>query len=76
MRVVHTVNSLRADHGGPSRSVTALCSHQAAQGADVSLVSYNGGEATSIVRPARADVTLRFARAEPAWRPLLGGGER
>jgi len=71
MKVIHTVNSLHTDHGGPSRSVTALCSHQAEQGADVSLVSYDSGVPSSIVRPDHADVGLRFAPAEPAWRPLL-----
>src|SRR6056297_3537539 len=74
MKVIHTVNSLHTDHGGPSRSVTALCSHQVGQGADVSLVSYEDGGPSSIVRPDSAEVTLRFARAEPAWRPLLRGG--
>ena len=74
MKVIHTVNSLHADHGGPSRSVTALCSHQAEQDADVSLVSYDNGERLSIIRPDNAEVTLRFAPAEPSWRPLLRGG--
>ena len=73
MKVVHAINSLHTDHGGPSRSVTALCSHQAEQDADVSLVSYDTGEPTSIIEPDRAEVTLRFAPAEPVWRPLLRG---
>ena len=71
MNVIQTVNSLHTDHGGPSRSVTALCSHLATQGADVDLVSYeSGGAPSEVVRPSDA-VTLGFAASEPAWRPLL-----
>lgn len=70
MSIVHTVNSLRADHGGPSRSVTALCDHLAREGLAVELVTYRvrEGEPTPIL-PSRARV--HFADAEPAWRPLL-----
>jgi glycosyltransferase involved in cell wall biosynthesis len=39
VRTVHTVASLRAEHGGPSRSVTALCSAQNLAGVDVRIVT-------------------------------------
>lgn len=39
MTIVHTVATLRADHGGPSRSIPALCAALAASGAQVSLLS-------------------------------------
>lgn len=70
MSIVHTVNSLRADHGGPSRSVTALCDHLAREGLAVELVTYRGrdGEPASILP---SDAPVRFAESEPAWRPLL-----
>lgn len=72
MSVVHTVNSLRADHGGPSRSVTALCSHLARAGTSVELVAYRGREGEPApVLPGEPNVRVRLAEPEPAWRPLL-----
>lgn len=72
VRVVHTVDTLRADHGGPSRSVTALCSHLAREVRAVELVAYRRreGEPAPIL-PSNPSVTVRFAAPESAWRPLL-----
>lgn len=75
MRVVHTVNSLRADHGGPSRSVTALCTHLARQGAAVELAAYRADPAAPPpVLPADDRVGVHFAPPEPGWRPFVGSG--
>ena len=38
-RCVHTVASLRADHGGPSRSITSLCTCLNGEGVTVDLVA-------------------------------------
>lgn len=75
MSIVHTVNSLRADHGGPSRSVTALCSHLAGAGEVVDLVAYRSREGEPPpVLPADPRVRVRLAEPEPAWRGLLARG--
>ena len=39
LRAIHTVASLRADHGGPARSITSLCSALASQGLTTDLVT-------------------------------------
>ncbi len=39
MTVVHTIGSLRADHGGPSRSVASLCGALAEEGVETHLVT-------------------------------------
>ncbi len=39
VRVIHTIAGVRADHGGPSRSVPALCNALAATGTDVHLLT-------------------------------------
>ena len=57
LRVVHTINGLRADHGGPSRSVGALASSTAARGASVEIVA---GHAPSdeVIGPGAVPVHL------------------
>lgn len=77
MRVVHTVGSLRADHGGPSRSVTALCSGLARQNVDVEIVTQlqRAGEPAPIV-PDDERVALHSVAADAGWRAFLPGGGR
>lgn len=72
MKVIHTVGSLRADHGGPSRSVTALCSGLAQHGDDVQLVTLRRqeGEPAPIL-PADDRVAVRFVGAAAGWRAFL-----
>jgi len=70
MSVVHTVNSLRADPGGPSRSVTALCTHLARAGETVELVAYRGREGEPAPVLPGGEVVVRLAEPEPAWRAL------
>src|SRR4051812_4473773 len=41
MRVVHTIDSLGEHHGGPARSITALCSALADAGVEVSIVTHD-----------------------------------
>jgi glycosyltransferase involved in cell wall biosynthesis len=42
LHAVHTVSTLRADYGGPGRSITALCSALSAH-SDVDLISFGWG---------------------------------
>lgn len=72
MKVIHTVGSLRADHGGPSRSVTALCSGLAQHGDGVQLVTLRRqeGEPNPIL-PADERVAVRFVGAAAGWRAFL-----
>jgi glycosyltransferase involved in cell wall biosynthesis len=43
LRVIHTVNSLRAEHGGPSRSITALGRAISARGVDTRIITHDDG---------------------------------
>lgn len=53
MRVIHAVASLRAEHGGPSRSVTALAGAQAQADTDVHLLTTRApDEGPSVACPA------------------------
>ena len=73
MNVVHTVNSLRADHGGPSRSVTALCTALAHGGLQVSLVAHRPemGEPEPVL--PGGEVSVRLVDREPGYRVFLPG---
>jgi glycosyltransferase involved in cell wall biosynthesis len=76
MNVIHTVNSLRADHGGPSRSVTALCDALARQGTGVEIVTHRqGAEEGESVLPSE-EVTTHFIEREPGYRAFLPLGNR
>ncbi len=67
VRAVHTVSSLQAALGGPSRSVTALCSALADRGVDVEIVTRE--ESADLVRPDDS-VRIRFVDEGPAWQAL------
>ncbi len=56
LRVLHSVNSLAAAHGGPSRAIVALAEAQARAGARVQIASRPeaGHEAGPIIAPAPA----------------------
>lgn len=74
MRVVHTINSLRADHGGPSRSVTALCTALARQNVDMEIVTHRrGGDEAAPIQPDDDRVAVHFAEREPGYRAFLPG---
>ncbi|MEP0548287.1 MAG: glycosyltransferase [Rhodothermales bacterium] len=77
MRVIHTVSSLRADHGGPSRSVTALCSDLARQDVGVSIVTRQRqpGEPPPVM-PASDSANVRFVEPEGGWHAFLPGAGR
>lgn len=51
MTIIHTIDSLAALNGGPSRSVTGLCNHLGALGARVALVSNSRAAGTEVVAP-------------------------
>lgn len=72
MRSVHTVGSLEASHGGPSRSVVHLCDALARAGAQVEIVTVRPGPGEATVRPTAAGVTVREVDA-PGTRALLPG---
>lgn len=55
--IVHTINGLRADHGGPSRSVGALAGATAAQGASVEIVA-GRADTDEVIRPEGVPVHL------------------
>lgn len=57
LHIVHTINGLRADHGGPSRSVGALAAATAAQGASVEIVA-GRTETDEVIRPDGIPVHL------------------
>ena len=72
MRAIHTINSLRSDHGGPSRSVTALCEALARRGAEAIIVTHaHSGDESVPVMPG-AGVEVDFAERAPGWRALVG----
>ena len=68
MKVVHTVNSLRADHGGPSRSVTALCSALTEQNIEVDIVTHarEAKEEDAVI--PNASLPVHFVEREVGWR--------
>lgn len=73
IRVVLTVASLAAEHGGPSRSVTSLGAALAQRGVVVELVtSAPGPSEAPPVLPPEGLVPVRFAR-RPSARDALGG---
>ena len=61
--LIHTVASLRPDHGGPSRSVALLCGGLARQGFDVQLITDARRPGEPPPAPAPPDVLLRQAPA-------------
>lgn len=69
VRAVHTVGNLSADHGGPSRTVTALCVALAEGGAGVDLITAPSAPGEAVVRPPEALVPVRYAEPRGAlWR--------
>jgi glycosyltransferase involved in cell wall biosynthesis len=80
MTVLHTVDSLHPDAGGPSRTVRATCLHLAARGVRVEVVTGRAHPSAPALAPAHSSVTTTFARtgrslprdAWTRWR-VLGG---
>ena len=58
MKVLHTVDSLHARHGGPSRSVTALCDALSALNIDVQVAAGGEGEKDNAVMPKEPSVEV------------------
>lgn len=75
MRVTHTIPSLEAKYGGPSVTVTSLCSWLASAGADVTLVTGRAMEdGVPEVMPAGRVRLERYERhAMRLWDFLPGG---
>ncbi|HKO11602.1 MAG TPA: glycosyltransferase [Acidobacteriaceae bacterium] len=74
-RAIHTIASLDLKHGGPSRSVVALCRALTGSGIDVDLISLGDGSRTSPNPISAGEARLHFA----SGRNSLGGfvvGER
>lgn len=70
IRVIHTVSTLRADYGGPGRSITSLCS-ALTEHVNVDLISYGyaRGEEPPVM-PKAKDVRVHLIEQHG---PLLGG---
>jgi glycosyltransferase involved in cell wall biosynthesis len=73
LRIVHTVASLRADHGGTSRSVPALCSALAELGCEVSIVAQQSPPGIASIAPRHPGVAVTLVPLRPRWAGLLGG---
>lgn len=73
LRVVHTINSLRSDHGGPSRSVTALCAALTHQGTRVQIVTHEPGIGEGDPVAPDAPVTVHLAERQASFRTFLPG---
>src|SRR5689334_9431769 len=78
MHAVHTVGSLGAQHGGPSRSITSLCSALSRLSVDVDLLSFGGrsGEPADL-RPESETVHTHLVEGNQTsllalWRPHNG----
>ena len=72
MKAVHTINSLRSDHGGPSRSVTALCDALARRGTEATIVTHaRAGDEGGPVMPGEG-VEVDFVERVPGWRAFFG----
>ena len=72
MKAVHTINSLRSDHGGPSRSVTALCDALARRGTEATIVTHaRAGDEGEPVMPGEG-VEVDFSERTPGWRAFFG----
>ena len=71
LRLIHTVASLRSDHGGPARSISSLCSHLSARDAVVDLVTLapRSSEGPPVL-PATG-VKLHFVAERNSWPQLL-----
>lgn len=71
-RCVHTVASLRADHGGPARSITALCTSLSREGVAVDLVALaqQPGEEAPIL-PNNPEVRATFVDDRNALLSLI-----
>ncbi len=66
VRVIHTVAGTRPEHGGPSRSVPALCEALSERGLRVELVTRDGGSPGPILPGGSARVHLVGGRSGPA----------
>lgn len=63
MHVIHTVPSLNAEFGGPSRTVPALCASLAAAGSRVTLATQDlSGVGSEMLAPAGPGVELHLVR--------------
>jgi len=71
LRLIHTVASLRSDHGGPARSISSLCSHLTARDAVVDLLTLapRSSEGPPVL-PADG-VKLHFVAERNSWRQLV-----
>lgn len=70
--VTHTVGSLTAAHGGPSRSVTALCDALAQEGSSVNLIATQERPGLPTVLPSEGNVTVQLVPGSERrgyWRP-------
>lgn len=72
LHAIHTVDNLRAESGGPSRSVPSVCDALAATGAQVTLVSAETDAHATLVRPTHSGVQLELVAADPRAGLLRG----
>jgi glycosyltransferase involved in cell wall biosynthesis len=68
MTVLHTVASLDADAGGPSRTVSATCAALSDHGTDVEILTTDAGGPENAIRPEGNRVRTTFVSSRP---PIL-----
>lgn len=77
MKIIHTIASLRADHGGPSRTVSALCTTLAAEKLDVELISHERKSSEPPpVLPDQKSVPTHLLRSQSDVRAFIPGTSR
>src|SRR3954469_24778879 len=72
IRAVHTIGSIASRHGGPSRSVPALCRALEAIGVDITLLSRETSVSRSLSKTIRAHVSpgqLALLHDHGMWLP-------
>jgi glycosyltransferase involved in cell wall biosynthesis len=68
MTVLHTVASLDADAGGPSRTVSATCAALADHGTEVEILTTDAGGPENAIRPEGDRIRTTFVSSRP---PIL-----
>src|SRR5690348_7602892 len=76
LRAIHTVSTLRADYGGPGRSISALCSALTAH-ANVELISFGQGRHEEPpILPRSEKVKVLLLPQQPPVTNMLSMGRR
>ena len=73
LRVIHTIAGTRADHGGTSRSVPALCESLATRGAEVHLLTTSPASPEDSFRLPAMPVQCHLVPESARWGRLWAG---